>query len=560
MFNRCCVVGCASRRKDVNLYRFPGSETGLQKWLQCINCERLRSLKIEELRKQHVCQKHFEKIFLASSPLRQRLRVGAYPTLFSESEINSGIPQNLHTDTTSHLQDHGYSRKRKHNDHTYCKIRGATENHIRMDTETGIKQSSNNIEDNKEAALPSTSQPLNTKDGDIHFRPLTSVRRRKRIIAQKKLLSPTCAKLYSEYVKSQKQLAYHVRARRAFKFSKEKTFEKLTENLNPFAKKVLWMQIRQCTKKGKGRRFSHEEKLIALSVMKQSPKCYRFLQRIFILPSKCTLNKLVTGLDIETGINTQVFEAIKQEVKTWTEKKKYCSLIFDEIALESALTYDKKTDSIIGLVDLLEKKNELADHALVFLLRGAIYKWQQPLAYYFCKGAASAVELKAILVKIINEVSDIGLLPIAVVCDQGTAFQSALNSLQEDTRREQLIKGQKIDNVISLKGHAISIIYDPPHLIKGLRNNFLTKNIKYENKISKWDDIIDIYKTDCNHAQMRLLHKLNDEHVIPEKIKKMKVKNCVRVFSKTVAATLLYSAQFCKLTINYGNFYNLCKR
>ncbi|XP_037292199.1 uncharacterized protein LOC115454781 [Manduca sexta] len=43
---------------------------------------------------------------------------------------------------------------------------------------------------------------------------------------------------------------------------------------------------------------------------------------------------------------------------------------------------------------------------------------------------------------------------------------------------------------------------------------------------------------------MRLLHKLNDEHVIPEKIKKMKVKNATRVFSKTMAATLSYSAQF----------------
>lgn len=74
-----------------------------------------------------------------------------------------------------------------------------------------------------------------------------------------------------------------------------------------------------------------------------------------------------------------------------------------------------------------------------------------------------------------------------------------------------------------MNGHSLNIIYDPPHLIKGLRNNFITKNITYRNNISKWSDIVDVYTTDCNHAQMRLLHKLNDEHVIPEKIKKMKV-------------------------------------
>lgn len=80
-----------------------------------------------------------------------------------------------------------------------------------------------------------------------------------------------------------------------------------------------------------------------------------------------------------------------------------------------------------------------------------------------------------------------------------------------------------LDGVIEIQGNKISVIFDPPHLIKGLRNNFLTKNIKYKGKISKWSDIVEIYKTDCSHAQMRLMPKLNDELVIPEKIKKMKV-------------------------------------
>lgn len=74
-----------------------------------------------------------------------------------------------------------------------------------------------------------------------------------------------------------------------------------------------------------------------------------------------------------------------------------------------------------------------------------------------------------------------------------------------------------------VKGQNLSVIYDPPHLIKGLRNNFLTKNIKCNGEISRWNDIVEVYKTDCKHAEMRILHKLTDENVIPEKIKKMKV-------------------------------------
>lgn len=85
-----------------------------------------------------------------------------------------------------------------------------------------------------------------------------------------------------------------------------------------------------------------------------------------------------------------------------------------------------------------------------------------------------------------------------------------------------------LDDVITVSGHTLSVIYDPPHLIKGVRNNFLTKKMKFNGNISKWSDIVEVYKADCNHAQMRLLHKLNDEHVIPDKIKKMKV--CTSIY------------------------------
>lgn len=93
MYNKCCVVSCSSRRKDVSLHKFPKSEIGLQKWLQCINCEKLQGLSFRELRKQFVCRNHFEKRFLASKRDRARLRANAYPTLFSACEISSGIPQ-----------------------------------------------------------------------------------------------------------------------------------------------------------------------------------------------------------------------------------------------------------------------------------------------------------------------------------------------------------------------------------------------------------------------------------------------------------------------------------
>ncbi|CAH2039559.1 unnamed protein product, partial [Iphiclides podalirius] len=345
-------------------------------------------MKIEDLRKHHVCQKHFEKKFIASTPLRPRLRVGAYPTLFSASEISSGIPQTMHTvhDSDSAVLEHSYAKKRVHKDHSYSKSE-PTKKRMRTGTESYSTASSDNT--------------------------------------------------YLDYTKTMSD----------------------------------------------------------------------------VMPSTSGCENKVSENLVNKGINAQVFDAVKQEVKTWEENKIFCSIIFDEVALESGLTYERKQDSIIGFVELPEKTNDFADHALVFMLRGSIYKWQQPLAYYFCKGATSGFQLKTIIKDVVTAVGNTGLLPIAVVCDQGTAFQSALKSLQEDTRREQIRFGEEIDDIIMINGHSLSIIHDPPHLIKGLRNNFMMKDIKLENKISKWNDIVD-------------------------------VKNCVRVFSKTVAATLSYTAQF----------------
>ncbi|CAK1598119.1 unnamed protein product [Parnassius mnemosyne] len=55
---------------------------------------------------------------------------------------------------------------------------------------------------------------------------------------------------------------------------------------------------------------------------------------------------------------------------------------------------------------------------------------------------------------------------------------------------------------------------------------------------------------DCNTiGDTKLLPKLNDEHVMLGKVKKMKVKNCVRVLSHKVEQALNFAANFCKFNM-----------
>lgn len=114
-------------------------------------------------------------------------------------------------------------------------------------------------------------------------------------------------------------------------FNDSNVLNKYTSKMSPVAKKIFWMQIKQYAKKIKGRRFTNEEKMIALSILKQSPKCYKFLQRIFILPSKNTLNKMISKLNVLPGINKQIFDTIKQEVNLFLNNLFFMFVITNDI-------------------------------------------------------------------------------------------------------------------------------------------------------------------------------------------------------------------------------------
>ncbi|KAF2896293.1 hypothetical protein ILUMI_09883, partial [Ignelater luminosus] len=59
--------------------------------------------------------------------------------------------------------------------------------------------------------------------------------------------------------------------------------------------------------------------------------------------------------------------------------EKYCSLIFDEMALQPGLQYNQKLDLAEGFENYgdSERKASFADHALVFMLRGVYKNWEQ---------------------------------------------------------------------------------------------------------------------------------------------------------------------------------------
>lgn len=221
--------------------------------------------------------------------------------------------------------------------------------------------------------------------------------------------------------------------------------ETLFSNFNLLSKQAqsfLLMQLRQCRQNKMARKFTLEDKLTALALMKQSPKGYKLLENMFALPNKRTLHRLSEKFTLEPGLNPQIFQHLKDKVGKWSTEQKLCNIVFDEVSLTPRLTYNEKYDKIHGFVDVAgERKMRFSEHALVFMLRGICAPWRQSVAYYFCEGTVSAAALQNILKQLVSQVSLTGLIPLGIVCDQGSTFRTAVKKLKEETIRQRNIQG-----------------------------------------------------------------------------------------------------------------------
>lgn len=147
---------------------------------------------------------------------------------------------------------------------------------------------------------------------------------------------------------------------------------------------LLQSQLRNCSKNPKGRRYTFDEKIMALVMFKKSPACYRLLRRMFTLPCQSSLNKLLNRIPLKCGINEHIFTTLKKMSEKQSNEANICILSFDEMSIRRHLWYDQRSDTIQGFQDHGNhgRNSEIATKALVFMLTGVRKKWKQPIAFY----------------------------------------------------------------------------------------------------------------------------------------------------------------------------------
>lgn len=339
-----------------------------------------------------------------------------------------------------------------------------------------------------------------------------------------------------------------MRLKNALKLSTNVAFQTALKKFKTLAALFTVMQFREISKPKMARRFTKEEKIMALSIYKMGPKAYRWLCKIFVLPSPVTLSRMISKASLKPGINENIFNQLKKQIGKLSQDDRLCTLIFDEMALSPHMEYNPKKDRASGFVNHIgESSRKIADHVLVFMIRGVMKNYKQPIFYSFCSGSTPKEILAGHIKTIIKQLHVIGFTVLATVCDQGTSNTSAINYLIEETRGDYLRKNKDFKNsIFEVDGKQIIPLYDIPHLLKGMRNNLMTKDLKFtlngEVKVAKWEHIMLLYANNPTYKGLKIIKNLTENHCNKEKIPKMKVKYASQLFSQTVGKTMGYLA------------------
>ena len=194
--------------------------------------------------------------------------------------------------------------------------------------------------------------------------------------------------------------------------------------------------------------------------------------------------------------------------------------------------YNSGSDSIEGFEDFGEigTTRYIANHAVAFMVRGLASKWKQPIGYFLSSGPIKSTILQALTKACIDKIDKTGLNVVALVCDQGSNNRSFLQTLEKvSLNKPYMTHGEK----------KIFVFYDPPHLLKNVRNNLKKGDLVVDGKTVSWKYIVDFYNIDRSQ-QIQLAPKLKERHIHLPPFSAMRVNLAAQILSHSVAAGMSF--------------------
>ncbi len=216
----------------------------------------------------------------------------------------------------------------------------------------------------------------------------------------------------------------------------------------------------------------------------KSNSAYMHLRKrsILPLPSPSTIRRVLSSTPCTFGFNKLALESIKRQFDsqhlTDKSRKRWGTLIWDEVKLKKDVSFDKHLLEWRGLIDYRDGiKNKphdgLADHALVLIFRTHDERWIQPIACFASQGATSPELLHGIITQAIISLYNHGAIVKATVSDGHACNMNAMERFGVDVKRTN--DGTCKPSFAHPMDDSINIYHfvDAPHLLKCARNYML---------------------------------------------------------------------------------------
>jgi hypothetical protein len=293
-------------------------------------------------------------------------------------------------------------------------------------------------------------------------------------------------------------------------------------------------QVKNAGKKSGGKRWHFKDKYFALTILHASPKTYRLLRSILELPSIKSLKMIMRNISVYPGFNQNILDALQKKLAHSPPSAKLVIVTMDEMSMKEGVSYDRGRDVLEGFREEADRGEELANHAIAFMVRGITEKWKQPIGYFLSSGTMSGAKMKELLVECINKLQAIGLTILVVISDQGSNNRNLFGTQLGVTPESPYF----IQN-----SEKIFVMYDPPHLVKNVRNNFKKHGFTIDGKHILWRHLREFYNADSS-KQIHMAPKLTKTHIDLPMFSTLRVRFATQVLSHSVASGIAFMAQW----------------
>ena len=279
-------------------------------------------------------------------------------------------------------------------------------------------------------------------------------------------------------------------------------------------------------------RWSSTDKVIGIAILYKSPQAYHLLRTMFSLPSITVLKNYLCKIKLAPGfVNSTLLFLLKKHGELMSSIDKHCLIVIDAMCIKSQLKYDQSKNRICGRITdgYGSCSLQIATHAFVVMIRGLASNWKFIMGYVFIHNTLSDIKLKNVVDKVVTAAESVGFLVHGCVMDLEINQQKFCKTFCTAQNNNWMV--HPCDN-----SRKFWVFFDPPHLLKCIRNNLHKYWIKFglDDFCARWEHLQEFWSLE-KKGEIRLCPKVSDRHFNYGNFEKMKVKLAAQIFSHSVA-------------------------